>query len=323
MPQWARDRLFTSYISYLTAQGRDLSMSETESRLPADHRTQTGSRTPLEALPGVPAGNTATGWLKIIALAFMLVDHMGVVIFPGIPEFRIIGRIAFPIYCWCMVVGFCYTRSVPGYLLRILLVGLLSQPLYAFVMNHLGTAESTVRTIFADGALFRDGNLFTVLGAVFSKPNIFLTLFLALSALWGIRAKKCFSQIWAPAAAMVLAVVLNADYSWKGVLFILLLYAGRSSRPAIAAVMIAFFLYWGTAYGVTQSLFGIPLKLNELPSWLSVLVTPWLRMETFGLLSMPLILIRFPRNLRMPRWVGYALYPVHLLIILLLKTIIL
>lgn len=271
----------------------------------------------------MPAGNTATGWLKVIALAFMLVDHMGVAIFPGVQELRIIGRIAFPIYCWCMVVGFCCTRCVWKYLLRILAVGLISQPVYAFAMNHLGTAESAIREILAAGTLFRNGNLFTVLGAIYSKPNIFLTLFLALSALWGIREKRFLSHLWAPAAAMILAVVLGADYGWKGVLFILLLYACRTSRPAIAAVMIAFFLFWGTAYGVTQSLFGIPLKLNDLPSWLSVLLTPWFRMETYGLLSMPLILIRFPKNLKMSKWVGYALYPAHLILLMILKAIIL
>ena len=77
------------------------------------------------ALPGTrrPAGNTATTWLKIIALVFMFMDHAGKMLLPGVPEMRMIGRAAFPIYAWCMIVGFHYTRSVPKYLLRILIVG--------------------------------------------------------------------------------------------------------------------------------------------------------------------------------------------------------
>ena len=44
----------------------------------------------------VPAGNTATCWLKLIALVFMFIDHAGKIFFPAVPEMRILGRIAFP-----------------------------------------------------------------------------------------------------------------------------------------------------------------------------------------------------------------------------------
>ena len=33
-----------------------------------------------------PAGNTATTWLKIIALFFMFADHAGKMVFPNVPE---------------------------------------------------------------------------------------------------------------------------------------------------------------------------------------------------------------------------------------------
>ena len=84
---------------------------------------------------GRPAGNTATVWLKIIALVFMFIDHSGKMLFPGAAEMRILGRIAFPVYVWCMIVGFRRTRSVPRYLLRILLVGLIAQPFYVLLDN--------------------------------------------------------------------------------------------------------------------------------------------------------------------------------------------
>ena len=130
---------------------------------------------------GRPAGNTATTWLKIIALVFMFIDHAGKMLFPNIPEMRMLGRIAFPIYVWCMIVGFHYTRSVPKYLLRVLIVGLASQPLYNLALHH-----------------------------TWKEPNVFLCLFLGLCALWGIREKKYLSQIWAPAAAMAAAILASA-----------------------------------------------------------------------------------------------------------------
>ena len=240
-----------------------------------------------------PAGNTATTWLKIIALVFMFIDHAGKMCFPNIPEMRILGRIAFPIYAWCMIVGFHYTRSVPKYLLRILITGLVSQPLYMLALNH-----------------------------TWKQPNIFLTLFLGLCALWGIREKKYLSQIWAPAAAMAAAILASADYGWRGVLLFIMLYAVQESRPGIAAVMVSYFLFWGSSYSITKSLFGLPINMDALPAVLSQPLSAFLRMETYALLALPFILIPFKKDLKLPRWVGYALYPAHLAVLYALEQII-
>ncbi len=264
---------------------------------------------PSSDVPRLPAGNLATGTLKLIALLFMLIDHLGAVVFTGIPEMRILGRLALPIYCWCMVVGFHYTRSTPRYLLRILAVGLISQPLYAITMNHALT-----------------------------KPNIFLTLFLGLLGLWGLRERKYYSHIWGPVLVLVLAQVLGVDYGWKGVLFLMLLYACRGSRGAIAAVMTAFFLFWGTSYPVTPSLLGLRVDLDapsraltqaglpllsDLVRGFTAPLSAFLRLETYGLAALIFILPRYRRNLRMPVWLGYAIYPLHLLLVLLIKTLVL
>ena len=247
----------------------------------------------LPARSRVPAGNTATNLLKIIALVFMFIDHAGKMLFPQIPELRMIGRIAFPIYVWCMIVGFHYTRSVPKYLLRVLIVGVISQPLYNLALNH-----------------------------TWKQPNVFLVLFLGLCALWGIREKKFLSQIWAPAAAILLATLLNADYGWKGVLLFILLYAVQDSRPGIAAVMVAFFLFYGSFFSVTKSFFGISFDVNNLDPSLAKPLSSLLRMETYALFSLPLILIPFKKDLKMPRWIGYLIYPGHLALLYALEQIV-
>ena len=252
-----------------------------------------------------PAGNHATATLKLIALFFMLIDHLGAVVFPSLREMRILGRIAFPIYCWCLIVGFHYTRSVPRYLLRILLTGVLVQPLYAIVMNHQ-TADKNL-----------------LLSFYLAKPNIFLTLFLGLLTIWAVRERKYGSHLWGPVITIALATLLQVDYGWRGVLFILLLYACRSSRPAIAAMMVAYFLFWGTGYSVTTSLFGVPLNLKQLPDWLAQPLSAFMRMETYGLMALPFILIPFRRNARMPLWLSYGIYPAHLLLVWLAKALIL
>ena len=61
--------------------------------------------------------NLDTNLLKLIAIISMAVDHVGTVFFPEYPVFRWIGRLAFPIFCYCMTVGLLYTRDLKKYLL--------------------------------------------------------------------------------------------------------------------------------------------------------------------------------------------------------------
>ncbi len=79
------------------------------------------------------------GGLKIIAMTAMFIDHLAVVLsLCGIPSgvylaMRGIGRISFPIYCFMLVTGFTYTRSVPRYLGRLAAMALLSEVPYDMV----------------------------------------------------------------------------------------------------------------------------------------------------------------------------------------------
>lgn len=57
--------------------------------------------------------------LKIIACITMLIDHMGVVLFPKLMILRIIGRIAFPIFAFLLAEGCYYTRNKIRHLLVI------------------------------------------------------------------------------------------------------------------------------------------------------------------------------------------------------------
>ncbi len=75
--------------------------------------------------------------IKIIAALTMFIDHMGLLLFPGEDIFRIIGRIAFPLYAYCIAEGFAHTRNRLKYFLQIFVLGALCQIVYAVVDRTL------------------------------------------------------------------------------------------------------------------------------------------------------------------------------------------
>ena len=130
-----------------------------------------------ERRSGELAGNLDTSFLKVLALCFMFIDHLGAAVLPRVGELRMIGRMALPLYAWCLVVGSVKTHNAPRYALRLLGLAVLSQPLYMMALNHTWT-----------------------------DLNILFLLFIAQVALQGIRARFMGSQIWVPALCYVLLV---------------------------------------------------------------------------------------------------------------------
>ena len=205
--------------------------------------------------------------------------------------------------------------------------------------DYLAPARMLVSAFF--------GALYETLRIIFREPpNYFSLILMYAAALWGCSKKgRRPGQIWGPALMIILASMLGVDYGWKGVALFLMLYAVQGSRAGIAAVMISYMLFWGSFYNVTSELFGKKINLALLPDSISGPVRSLLRSETYSLAGLPLILIQFPQiltlpywaswilcpscpgylsvplNFRMPKWLGYLLYPGHLVLLIVLKVI--
>lgn len=84
--------------------------------------------------------------LKIIGAIFMVIDHVGMIFFPGIEAFRAIGRIAFPIFAFFIAEGTRYTKNRKRYFLQIFVLGLICQ---VAILIFMPSAQLNVLITFA------------------------------------------------------------------------------------------------------------------------------------------------------------------------------
>ena len=215
--------------------------------------------------------NTDTGLLKLVALALMVVDHVGAHLMGNDVVMRTIGRLAFPIFAWCVVVGSEYTHDMKAYMKRMALFYFVTQPCYVLSF-----------------------------GRAWSQHNIYLTLLLGLIAIWAIKDR----EYWALPMVLLAAYYIKPNYGMDGVYVIILLYLVRRSRLLAALLMTAFCFYWGRN---SQTILTIG-------DW-------QLHMQTVAALSLPLIILPTHTGIRLNKYVFYAFYPAHMLVIYAIKQL--
>ena len=152
--------------------------------------------------------NLDTDFIKIIAVVSMTIDHIGGALFPQYPAFRWIGRIAFPLFCYCLTVGMMYTGDIKKYLFRLGAFAVISQPFWILAFN---SDDIT-------------GNIFNL--------NIFFTLIVSLLGACGFKERKW----WLFILALILLNVINFDYAMTGLILILIFYLCRN-KPWLGAVV--------------------------------------------------------------------------------------
>lgn len=92
--------------------------------------------------------------LKLIAAAAMLLDHAGILLFPRIGLFRVLGRLAYPVFAYMIAEGCRYTRNKLRYFLMLFGLGAACQLVYYFFsgdtyFNILLTFSVSVPLIYA------------------------------------------------------------------------------------------------------------------------------------------------------------------------------
>ena len=177
------------------------------------------------------------------------------------------------------MVGLTHTRSVKKYLLRLLIMAVIAQPLFVW-------------SFYSEDFW---GNIYQL--------NTLFTLFMGLYAMWGLRERKWHRFL----LGFILLGLIPCDYGLIALVYMLIFYL-CADKPLVAAALAVLYNVQGNyiLYNVDH-----PMYINVGPIALFVQIA--------AVLSLPLICIPMKTGIRVNKWVFYVFYPLHLLVICLIR----
>ena len=191
--------------------------------------------------------------IKLIAITSMLIDHAGAV-FDLHFGFRVVGRIAFPLFVYLIACGCRHTKSMEKYMLRLGIFALISEIPFDLAFNQ--------QIDFLN------------------DTNIFYTLWLGVACIYIVQKIRHIPYLWilsfAPvAAAMMAANWFGSDYGARGVLLIFLVWAVSDFKTIQLGIIAAFMflLYFANVNLLAASLIAVPIiamannKLGPPAKW--------------------------------------------------------
>ena len=209
--------------------------------------------------------------VKVIAMITMFIDHLGYYIFPYYLNeyfiiFRIIGRLAYPIFAYYLALGFKRTSNFKNYVTRMFIFALITQiPFYFFTRQLL-------------------------------YLNVMFTFTLGLMMLYFFEKRNI---LWI--GFFIIAQILNTDYAAYGLAIVLVFYLyGEDFKKSI--------LYYSLLTGIYVILNTIGAPYISFINYI----------QLFSILSIPIIFAKYPISIRINKFIGYAFYPVHIALIVLL-----
>lgn len=255
--------------------------------------------------------------LKWIAIVSMIIDHTSKVLLPQIfyieqlgmdmkTSYMIyhllpaVGRIAFPIFAFGIAQGCRFTRNPKHYILRLALFAVISEVPYNLAMNS---------TVFK----FR----------IFAFHNVFFTLLFGALCCYIYAFFRSKNMAWVSfvpiLCVILLAELLGMDYGGFGMLFILMPYIFHKNKItqliALGVVIAVFYMLYTQFTG-----FGQPYPFI----WMDPLGRSVYQFtDTIGALIGVALLAFYggEKGKGYHKWLFYVIYPVHLLLLYLLRLV--
>jgi hypothetical protein len=236
--------------------------------------------------------------LKVIAIIGMLVNHMGILFewshsaqtlpFFAISEF--VGRFTFPIMAYLLVEGYHYTKNVRKYALRLGIFWIIS--IYPFYLLHNPQYAFSITDI---------------------PNNIFFTLLMGLIML------ICYDKIKNSTGRFLLVILfviltILSDWNIFGIILIWLFYKNHNDK----GIKISMFLYFLIFELI--SIIGFFTASNSMAYIVEMF-------SSLGFLAVGYLLLNYNgKRGYSPNWIKwgfYAFYPVHLILLEIIKYFIL
>lgn len=226
-------------------------------------------------------------WIKIIAAASMLIDHLGVFLFPQYIVFRVVGRLAFPLFAWGIANGAHHTKNIKNYLLRLFVFALISQIPYQLLLHSYG-----VRGI---------------------ELNILFTFSLSLSFLVLIKnLKYTFQKILLTISVLILTYLLKLDYQYLGIIGVwLFYYFYNNKRKTIFLFSLLTLIFSFAPLILDKKLHG---QLGI--SYMNII-------QPISLISLMVIAMYNGKTGKNMKYFFYLFYPVHLMLLYLVGILLL
>ncbi len=227
-----------------------------------------------------------------MAMALMLCDHLWATVVPGNDWLTCIGRLAFPIFAFLTVEGYFHTGDLKRYTLRLLAFALLSE-----IPFNLMAGSRLLYPI---------------------HQNVLWTFLLGLMLIrWNEKAKaapmwrRILRAVSSVIVGFLLGTLFMVDYFGAGVLMVLTFYFFRGRKWwQFAGQLLAMY------YINTEILSGLSYEVELFGR------TFWIVQQSFAVLALiPIWLYRGRRGYHSKtfRWFCYSFYPVHMLMLALIK----
>lgn len=230
--------------------------------------------------------------LHIMAMLFMLCDHLWGTIVPGNDWLTCIGRLAFPIFAFMIVEGYFHTRNLKEYVCRLLLFAVLSEIPFNLAMGS---------------------RIFYPI-----HQNVLWSFLIAIGLIhWNEKAKE--KQIWkrilvgiaSVCIGYVVGLITFVDFYHAGILMVLVFYFFKNKKwwcylgQLVCLWYINFEMLGGLSYEV--NIFGQTHFVARQGIALLALIPIWLYKGKQGYHS------------KMLQYIFYTFYPLHLLILGIIK----
>lgn len=233
--------------------------------------------------------------LHMMAMAFMLCDHLWGTVVPGNEWLTFIGRLAFPIFAFMIVEGYFHTKNLKKYVLRLFLFAMISE-----IPFNLAMGSSVIYPV---------------------HQNVLWSFLISIGFIhWNERTKRS-NKLWKRILIGLLSLLLGAatglltmvDFYHAGILTVLAFYFFRQRKwwsylgQFLSLWYINVELLGGLVYEF--SLFGLDFSIHQQGLALLALIPIWMYRGRQGYHSKAL------------QYAYYIFYPLHLLLLGLLKIL--